>query len=138
MPGAYTNQDCWVSFIATLFNVLSERYSRREGNITWVFWHRYHFKKIGAIVVAPYQDRKKFMKTLCNKAKVPYFRFHPIRHACASFMDSINIPISSIQNILGHENRKTTEIYIHSSEEIKNFAINVYEKKREKLTIKWQ
>ncbi len=29
-------------------------------------------------------------------------------------MESIGVPISHIQEILGHENRKTTEGYIHS------------------------
>ena len=29
-------------------------------------------------------------------------------------MDNSGVPIGSIQRILGHENRKTTEIYLHS------------------------
>jgi len=55
------------------------------------------------------------MKTLCKKANVQYFRFHPLRHAGASLMDNINIPIAEIQSILGHENRRTTEGYIHTT-----------------------
>jgi len=115
-----------------LFNVLMERHLRREVDIPWVFWHRYRSRKADEIIVAPYQDRKKFMKNLCANAKVPYFRFHPLRHAGASLMDSVNIPISSIQNILGHENRKTTEIYIHAGCLHDKSVMDIYERAREK------
>jgi len=53
------------------------------------------------------------MKNLCYRAGVAYFRFHPVRHAVATFMEKIGIPISSIQGLLDHENRKTTKDYIH-------------------------
>ncbi len=59
-------------------------------------------------------NSKKFMKTLCKKASVKYFRFHAPRHSGASLMDACKVPIGSIQRILGHENRTTTEIYLHS------------------------
>lgn len=72
------------------------------------------------------------MKSLCAKADVPYFRFHALRHAGASLMDSINTPIGTIQKILGHENRKTTEIYLHTFNETEKQAIRDYEAAREK------
>ncbi|OKY76340.1 MAG: hypothetical protein BM485_03625 [Desulfobulbaceae bacterium DB1] len=62
----------------------------------------------------PYLDRKKIMRTLCAKAGVRYFRFQALRHAGAPVMESFNVSIGSIQRILGHENRSTTEIYLHS------------------------
>ena len=43
-----------------------------------------------------------------------YFRFHALRHFGASMLDSAGVPIGSIQRLLGHENRSTTEIYLHS------------------------
>lgn len=64
------------------------------------------------------------------KANVPYFRFHPLRHAGASLMDAVNIPITSIQTILGHESRKTTEIYLHSNDEQHALLMNVHERAR--------
>ena len=64
-----------------------------------------------------------------------YFRFHPLRHAGASLMDSINVPTSDIQLILGHERRKTTEIYIHSNDNRKVRAIERYELARKKIKI---
>jgi integrase len=42
------------------------------------------------------------------------FRFHALRHFGASLLDQSNVPIGSIQRILGHENRTTTEIYLHA------------------------
>ena len=87
-------------------------------------------KKAGKILIGPFQDRKKFMQTLCKKAAVPYFRFHPLRHAGASFMDSLKIPLASIQNILGHECRRTTEIYIHASCDDSKRIMKIYEDAR--------
>lgn len=87
-------------------------------------------KKAGEMVVGPYQDRKKFMKTLCKEAGVKYFRFHPLRHSGASIMDKARVPIGDIQKILGHENRETTEIYIHSIGKAAWDAMSAYEKAR--------
>ena len=72
------------------------------------------------------------MKTLCEKAGVRYFRFHPLQHSVASIMDGNNFPIGAIQRLLGHENRKTTEIYLHSMGEVGREAMVVFERAREK------
>ena len=50
----------------------------------------------------------------------------------ASIMDGNNVPIGSIQRILGHENRSTTEIYLHSIGEAERSAIAVLEKVQQK------
>jgi integrase len=67
------------------------------------------------------------MKTLCRKAGVRYFRYHALRHAGASLMDNNNVPLGAIQRILGHENRTTTEIYLHTIGNIERHAIHVFE-----------
>ena len=88
---------------------------RQKGNVQpWVFHHTYRSRKTGEWVTAPYQDRKRIMKTLCKKADVPYFRFHPLRHFGASMLEKSGVPVRVIQDLLGHENRTTTEIYLHS------------------------
>ena len=66
------------------------------------------------------------MRTLCKNAGVPYFRFHPLRHSGASVMDENNVPIGSIQRILGHEDRRTTEIYFHSIGNAEREAMAVF------------
>jgi integrase len=118
-----------------LHEVLSGRYEKRDSSKPWVFWHRYWSRKKGRFCEGPYDDRKKIMKSLCKKAGVKYFRFHPLRHSGASIMDSKNVPLGSIQRILGHENRKTTELYLHSIGESEREAITVFERAREKSHI---
>ena len=107
-----------------LDEILSLRYAHRDPQKPWVFWN----PRTGL----PYRDRKSIMKRLCEKAKVPYFRFHPLRHSSASLMDNSNVPTGAIQRILGHRNRKTTEIYLHSVGEYERKAIETLEAVREK------
>jgi hypothetical protein len=61
------------------------------------------------------------------KANVKYFRYYPIRHLGASTLDRANVNIGSIQRILGHENRTTTEIYLHSIGEAERKAMQIFE-----------
>ncbi len=64
------------------------------------------------------------MRTLCKKADVKYFRFHALRHFGASMLDNDNVPIGTVQRILGHENRLTTEIYLHSIGDGERMAVD--------------
>jgi len=84
--------------------------------------------KAGKKHEGPYHDRKEVMRGLCHKAGVKYFRFHALHHAGASIMERRDVPIGSIQRILGHEKRTTPEIYLHSISEaekkvVKSFLI---------------
>ena len=110
-----------------LYEILLRRFESRNKSKPWVFWHTYTSSKTGKKMAGPYQDRKKIMRTLCKKAGVKYFRFHPLRHSGASIMDSRNVPIGSIQKVLGHEHRSTTEIYLHSIGSAERDAISVFE-----------
>ena len=110
---------------------MDRRFRNRDPEKPWVFWHSYWSLKAGCWVEGPYQNRKLLMKKLCKKAGVKYFRFHALRHAGASIMDNSNIPIGSIQRILGHESRNTTEIYLHSIGDAERVAISVLERPSE-------
>jgi len=57
-----------------------------------------------------------------------YFRFHALHHFGASVMEANNVPVGSIQRILGHENRTTTEIYLHSIGDSERQAMAVFER----------
>jgi integrase len=113
-----------VPMITKLKDILQYRYENRNPDIPWVFWHTYWSRKHKKWIQGPYGDRKKIMKTLCTKAKVRYFRFHPFRHLTASILDDLGTPIGVIQRILGHQNRRTTEIYLHSVGEAERDAMN--------------
>lgn len=110
-----------------LHQILKNRFEKRDKSIDWVFWHSYWSAKKQRMVRGPYKDRKRIMRTLCSKAGVKYFRFHALRHSGASILDSNNVPLGSIQRILGHENRTTTEIYLHSINESERIAMDVFE-----------
>ena len=115
-----------------LFDTLSCRYRNRDKGKPWVFWHRYWSRKENKWVEGPYKERSKIMKSLCKKAQVKYFRYHPLRHLGASQLDNAKVNIGSIQRILGHENRTTTEIYLHSLGEAEREAMRIFEQVQEK------
>jgi integrase len=121
-----------VPMTSKLFDVLSQRFMERDSSKPWVFWHTCWSSKTGKKFDGPYQDRKKIMRTLCREAGVPYFRFHAIRHSGASIMENGNVPIGSIQRILGHENRSTTEIYLHGLSGSERDAMDIFEQARVK------
>ncbi len=117
-----------------LYDVLLKRYQKRDTSKPWVFWHRYWSAKEKKFVEAPYKDRKRLMNGLCAKAGVRYFRYHALRHLGASVLDSANVNIGAIQRILGHENRTTTEIYLHSIGESEREAMKVFEEVSKKVS----
>jgi integrase len=68
------------------------------------------------------------MRIRCRQTGVTYFRFAALRHFAASMLDKGNGPIESIPLILGHENRTTTENYLHSIGEAEREAMAVIER----------
>jgi len=121
-----------VSMTQKLFEVLSRRFAERDPSKPWVFWHTYWSSKTGEKLDGPYKNRRKTLRTLCKKAGVKYCGFHALRHSGASIMANNNVPFRDIQLILGHENRSTTEIYVHSLGDSQRQAILTYEQAREK------
>lgn len=113
-----------VPMVKKLYDILYYRYRNRDRDKPWVFWHAWWDRKRQERVAGPYKERKRIMRSLCRKADVKYFRFHPLRHLTASMLDDLGIPIGVIQRILGHENRKTTERYLHSIGEAEREAMN--------------
>lgn len=103
-----------VPMIRKLHDILWSRHQSRSAEVPWVFWHTYWSRKSGQWVKRQYKDRKSLMTKLCKDAGVRYFRYHAFRHLTASILDDLGVSIGVIQRILGHQNRKTTEIYLHS------------------------
>jgi integrase len=61
-----------------------------------------------------YDYRDKLIPSLCRKAKIPRYTLHCIRHFGASLLDSKGVPLTDIQELLGHEHATTTAIYLQS------------------------
>jgi integrase len=93
-----------------LHGIMVRRYLTSPSQMSHVFWRTKWSHKQRMMVSGPYSERHKLIRTLCKKAGVRYFRFHPLRHFGATMMDQSNVPIGDIQKILGHENREATEI----------------------------
>jgi integrase len=122
-----------IAMTKQVVEIMSRRYEQREVGIPWVFWHNsYKDPVTGRYDAMPFGYRKTILKTLCNKVGVRRFGFHALRHAGASLMDQNHVSIGAIQRILGHENRSTTEIYLHSLDHAERDAIAVYEQARQK------
>ena len=111
---------------AWLYDIFSRRFKSRQGNLPWVFWHRYWDSREKCWREGSYKDRKRLMAGLCKRAGVLYFRFHALRHLGASILEKNNTPITDIQGILGHEKRTTTEIYLHSIGKGKRSAMDQF------------
>jgi integrase len=110
-----------------LWAILSRRHQERDPSQPWVCWHWYHDRTKRAPQAGPYRCRRQMLKSLTAQAGVRHFGFHALRHAGASLMDSLNVPLGSIQRILGHENRSTTEIYLHTLGDLEREAMTIYE-----------
>jgi len=48
-----------------------------------------------------------------KEAKIENFRFHDIRHTCASWLAMAGVPILAIKEILGHKDIRMTLRYSH-------------------------
>jgi len=54
---------------------------------------------------------------------LPRLRFHDLRHSCASLLLAQGVPLSTIQEVLGHTSYAfTRDVYAHLSEELKRDA----------------
>lgn len=63
----------------------------------------------------PFTQRRRFLKSLCNRAGVREFGYHALRRYVASILsDKYKASTKTIQRILRHERMTTTEIYIES------------------------
>ncbi len=125
-----------IPMIPKLKAILFKRYKARDETKSWIFWHQYRSRTEKAFVEGPYKDRKNMMHGLCKKAGVKYFRFHPLRPFGATMLERVGVPIRTIQTLLGHQNRTTTEIYLHSVGEEERFAMDklgtLFEKSQQK------
>jgi integrase len=74
-----------------------------------------------------YDNRIKYIRSLCKQAKVKQFTFHNLRHFSASKLANLGVAITDIQEILGHTTARTTSVYLQSIKGSVRSAINKLE-----------
>jgi integrase len=66
--------------------------------------------------------------SLLKKAELPYFRFHDLRHACASLLLAQGVPARTVMDILGHSQISLTmNTYAHVMPAMKQDAMDLME-----------
>ena len=60
----------------------------------------------------PYEFRKEWVKAL-KRADIKDFRFHDLRHTCASYLEQNGASLLEIADILGHKQIQMTKRYAH-------------------------
>ncbi|MFA5323365.1 MAG: site-specific integrase [Smithella sp.] len=92
-----------------LESVLAVLWSKRKQE-QWVFYNAKEGSR--------YNRRPKLMKSLCRRAGIKPYGFHAIRHFSSTYAhDMLKVPTGVLSGILGHEEKRTTEIYLHSIDE---------------------
>jgi len=82
----------------------------------------------GKDLAKPFVFQKHWVRALAI-AKVKDFRFHDLRHTCASYLANAGATGPDIQAVLGHKNYETTKKYVHlSSERVQSVTDGVFEK----------
>ena len=60
---------------------------------------------------------------MLRKLGIDHFRFHDLRHSCASLLLKEGVPMKQIQEWLGHSDISTTaNIYAHLDSQSKNLS----------------
>lgn len=60
----------------------------------------------------------KRFKAIARNSGVPKAKFHALRHSSASFMISSGVNYKAVQKIMGHQDFRTTELYIEMHDKI--------------------
>ena len=60
-----------------------------------------------------------------RKRRANVLGFHALRHSFVSMCAASNIPLTTIQDIVGHESLAMTQYYAHSEDAAKQTAINL-------------
>lgn len=65
------------------------------------------------------------VKSICKEIGLPPFTFHEMRHSYATRLYEQGVPIRTIQLLLGHEDIRTTEIYVTVLSDSKKSAVSM-------------
>lgn len=65
-----------------------------------------------------------FWKKLLTNCNIPYKKFHSIRHTYASMLLKNGVDIETVAELMGHTAISITQIYLHSTDNQKQSAVN--------------
>lgn len=68
-------------------------------------------------------DIKKSFRKALETANIENFRFHDLRHTCATRLADANVNFAVIGEILGHSDMRMTKRYSHATEKAKREAV---------------
>ncbi len=71
----------------------------------------------------PYNHEDRWKQAL-KKSKIKEFRFHDLRHSCASFLAQNGATLLEIADVLGHRNMAMTKRYSHLATNHKTALVN--------------
>ncbi|MCO4782035.1 MAG: site-specific integrase [Candidatus Cloacimonetes bacterium] len=80
-------------------------------------------KKVHETLVFNMKDCKRSWSTAVKNAEIEDFRFHDLRHCCASYLAMQGVPILAIADVLGHKTLKMVKRYAHLSNQYKSNLI---------------
>ena len=72
----------------------------------------------------PYVCLHRSFTTACKKAGITGLRFHDLRHTFATRLIQGGVDIETVRSLLGHCSIVLTQRYTHSSDEIKQRAVD--------------
>ena len=78
------------------------------------------FREVGNALVVPGKrfphkafEFRKFWTAALEQAGIEDFRFHDLRHSCASFLAASGASLPEIGEVLGHKSMQSTNRYSH-------------------------
>ena len=73
----------------------------------------------------PYQDVKRSFASACKRSGIRDFKFHDMRHTFASHLVMAGIDITTVKELLGHQELKMTLRYAHLAPSHKVKAVDI-------------
>jgi integrase len=113
-----------VPMVNELHRMLVEEMAIKPGQHGFLFTYR----------GKPIKQFRRSWKTACEKARVEDFRFHDLRHTCASWMVQRGIPLELVKEVLGHASITTTMKYAHHRDTAKRDAMELVFKAQSRHT----